>query len=131
MKASDLALLANLKDCDFVRYSVKDDTLSLTVVGDNEEGESIDHHDDEEDPDCCDGLNGHLFTLFFKGVKDLHAEGEECDNYKTIKVEEDGNHLLLLYEGTSFDGPDGKVSLSFSYDSFSVRDDGEIQGPDA
>jgi len=131
MKTSDFSLLANLKNCELVRYSFKDSILSLTVVGDNEEGEEIDHHDDEEDPDCCEGLNGHLFTLTFTGVKEFSSKGEECDNYKTITVEESDHHLKLIYEGMSFDGPDSDIELSFSYDSYSVKDEGAIQGPEA
>lgn len=131
MKASDLADLGKLKECELVRFERKGSTLSLLVVGDNEEEETPDHEDDEESSDCCDGLNGHLFRILFEGVKDFSSEGEESDNYKTLEVKSEEHHLALSFDGLNFDGPEAPLSLSFSYESFTVKDEGEIDGPDA
>lgn len=130
MKTSDLLDLSKLKECEIIRFTLKEDTLSLLVVGDNEEEEH--HHEDEEECDeCCEGLNGHLFLLSFRGVKDYEVKGEECDNYKTKEVVLSDHHLLLDLEGNNFNEDDIDVKISYSYESFEVIDKGGIKGPDA
>ncbi len=131
MTKTDLLDLNNLKECEIIRHSLKGDVLKLLVVGDNEEGEVHDHHDDEESCDCCDGLNGHLFELVFNGVKDFNLEGDECDNYKTKRIEVLDKALVIRLEGVNFVEDNHDVKLQFSFASFEVFDKGEIIGPDA
>lgn len=131
MLKSDLLDLSNLQHTEIIRHTLKEDVLTLLVVGDNEEDSAHDHHDDEDGHDCCDGLNGHLFLLTFKGVKNFTITGEECDNYKTIKVEHSANHLSLELEGFNFTSDGNPLTISFSFESFIVADKGEIEGPDA
>jgi hypothetical protein len=131
MLKSDLLDLANLQHTEIIRFTLKGDALNLLVVGDNEEDSAHDHHDDEDGHDCCDGLNGHLFMLTFKGVKNFTTKGDECDNYKTIKVEHDVNHLSLELEGFNFTDDGNLLTMGFDFESFTVADKGEIEGPDA
>ncbi len=131
MTKNDLLDLNNLKECEIIRHSLKNDELRLLVVGDNEEGEIVDHHDDEEACDCCDGLNGHLFELVFSGVKNFNIEGEECDNYKTKRIECSNSTLSLKLEGINFIEENHEVKISFQFVSYQVIDKGEIVGPDA
>ena len=136
MKSEELLDLQKLLECEIIRFDHVDGKLNLLVVGDNEEEEHH-HHDDCEDDDddcddgCCEGLNGHLFLLVFENVTDFSLSGEECDNYKTKKVEGDGHSLILELEGNNFFEDDNDVTLSFKYESFSVIDKGGIKGPDA
>ncbi len=133
MKSEELLNLQKLLECEVIRFELKNDTLELLVVGDNEEEEH--HHDDDDDDDCddgcCEGLNGHLFLLKFVGVSDFVLHGEECDNYKTKKVESDGSFLKLELEGNNFLDNDNDVMISFRYHAFDVIDKGGIKGPDA
>ncbi len=131
MRQEELLDLNRLLECEIIRFEKKENDLLLLVVGDNEEEEH--HHEDEEEEEdeCCSGLNGHLFLLHFVSVSSFSIAGEECDNYKTKKVEFAPHHLFLELEGSNFISEDNDVILSFSFDSFSVIDKGEIKGPDA
>lgn len=131
MKASDFENLGCLMECEVIRFDSDKNGLSLLVVGDNEEHECESDHEEEEHDDCCSGLNGHLFRLTFHGVKDFSLHGEECDNYKTLKVECQEHHLFLELQGSNFNEEDNDVRLSFFYDGFDVSDLGEIESPDA
>ena len=143
MKASDLqADLHLLTKCELVRYEKKEEELSLLVVADAEEHE---HHQEEEDEptllsdeeiqkhgdvdDCCDGLNGHLFRYLFQGVKKFSVIGEECDNYKTVKVDVEDRHLHLEFSGLNLIEENHDVILDFSFESYDVVDEGEIASP--
>ena len=139
MKKDDIENDINLlKDCELVRYTLKEDILSLEVVADNEKEEEHHccHHDcddddeEEEEHSCMEGLNGHLFTLIFKGVKDFSEEGEECDNYILKDMSVEGNKISLSYEGRNLVEPDSKLEFSFSYQSYEVIDDGKIASPE-
>ncbi len=134
MNKDDLINSLNiLKDCELVRYTLKDDILSLEVVADNDEEEEEEHHhhDEEEEDHCClEGLNGHLFTIVFKGVKDFSEAGEECDNYVLKDMSIENNKIALSYEGRNLFEPDSKLEFSFSYQSYEVIDDGKIASPE-
>lgn len=134
MTNNDLLDLNRLIECEIIRFELKDDILSMLVVGDNEEDEHHHHDEDEEDDDCdgcCEGLNGHLFLLKFTDVKSYVFDGEECDNYKTINVESKEGYLHLSLEGYNFNEDDSNVNVSFSYSKIEIKDMGEIKGPDA
>ncbi len=131
MTANDFTDLGCLMECEVIRFGFDGDVFSLLVVGDNEEHEDEDEHEEEGHDDCCSGLNGHLFRITFHDVKDYFFQGEECDNYKTVKAEDTKMHLFLELEGTNFNEEDNDVTLSFSYGSFDVADLGEIESPDA
>lgn len=132
MKKEELHNLERLLECEIIRFEKKENDLLLLVVGDNEEEEDHHHEDEEEEEDeCCSGLNGHLFLLHFYSISSFSTSGEECDNYKTKKVESTQNSLFLELEGSNFTSEDNDVTLSFSFDSFTVIDKGEIKGPDA
>lgn len=137
MKSEELLDLGKLMECEVIRFASYEDMLDLLVVGDNEEEEHH-HHDTEDDEDdeechdeCCEGLNGHLFLLRFHNVSAVQVTGEECDNYKTIKVISEKNFLSLELEGSNFNDEDDDVTLSFHYDDYEILDKGEIKGPDA
>ena len=133
MKTSDLVQDLNLLlECEIVRFQKEEDRLTLLVVGDNEEEEH--HHDEEEEENshsCCDGLNGHLFSLLFEGVKDYVFDGNECDNYRTLEVKDDYDHLHIRLLGSNFDSDEEEVTVDFAYETYTVEDEGEIEGPDA
>ena len=95
-------------------------------------GVNCDHHDHEEEEEdgCCANLNGHLFSVLFHGVKDVVIKGEECDNYTLLSSEIDENRISLSYEGNNLYEADSFLSLSFSYLSFEVEDEGKIASPD-
>ncbi|MFA6874926.1 MAG: hypothetical protein WCR16_04910 [Bacilli bacterium] len=149
MTAKDLTNNLNeLGHSDLVRFlfDCNKNTLSLLVVGDSEEEEKtikpkVDpeygdeqeeyRNPEEEDTDCDSGMNGHLFRLDFQGVSSFKQEGEECDSYTIREVRSEENKLSLLYEGTNLAGDNQPLSLSFSYESYSVVDRGKIEGPDA
>ena len=118
-----------LKECELVRYVLSGDNLRLFVVYDIEEEHHHDHEEEEEDG-CCANLNGHLFSVLFHGVKDVVIKGEECDNYTLLSSEIDENRISLSYEGNNLYEADSFLSLSFSYLSFEVEDEGKIASPD-
>ncbi len=125
---NDLQLL---KECELVRYELKDDTLTLQVVADNEEEEEEHHHEEEEEHDCCmEGLNGHLYIILFYGVKDFLSKGEECDNYVLKDMTYENNSLSLYYDGKNLFEPDSELYLSFSFDNIEVEDGGKIESPE-
>ncbi len=130
MRQEELLDLNRLLECEVIRFEKKENDLLLLVVGDNEEEEDH-HHEDEEEDECCSGLNGHLFLLHFHSVSSFSLSGEECDNYKTKKVECSPHNLFLELEGSNFTSEDNDVTISFCFDTFSVHDRGEIKGPDA
>lgn len=150
MNANELkSNLELLKECELIRYLPKDDNvLELQVVSDEEkkEDESEDEEEEktpEETPEmisypdhhtsphhCSEGLNGHLYSLLFKGVTALSIIGEESDNYKTLAIIPVDHHLRLVYEGINLVGEGGPLELEFDYEDFDVVDHGEIEGPE-
>lgn len=122
--------LSLLKECELVRYSLKENNLTLMVVADCEEDLEHDHsHEEEEEHDCCcEGLNGHLFLLHFHGVTNFKAEGEECDNYVLKEAQIGENVLLLSYDGFNLFEPDSMLRIAFSFAGYEVEDGGKIEG---
>ena len=126
MKQSDIeADLSLLSKCDFIRATLKGDSLFLQVVADQDEEEEDDEEDDDDD--CCCGMNGHLFTIIFQGVKDFEKTEEEYDSYKTEKIIVSKDSIFWNMQGMNLYENGGEYSLSFSYSSFEVIDDGKIE----
>lgn len=123
---NDISLL---ESCELVRFTLKGDALELMVVADCLEEQEEHHHDEEEDHDCCmDGLNGHLFVLYFHGVKEFNTKGEECDNYVLTKFSCQDKTLDLEYDGFNLFESDSHIFLHFSYENYEVEDGGKIEG---
>ena len=120
-----------LMECEIVRFTLEGDTLTLLVVGDNEEDHDHEHEEEEEEHSCCEGLNGHLFSLVFEEVKNYVFQGQECDNYRTLSVKDDFGHLRLELEGSSFEDDGSNIVIEFDYETYSVTDEGKIESPDA
>lgn len=131
MTKTDLLDLNILINAQIVSFNRKGNDLYIYIVGDCEEDETLDHHDDEHGDSCCDGLNGHLFLLHFKDVKNFIFKGEECDNYKTKNVNFNNSHLGLILDGINFIEDNSNVEIDFDFSSYSVIDKWVIEGPDA
>lgn len=129
MRGNDLLLdLNKLKETEIIRYVLKGDALSLLIVFDNDE--DIEKNKASEEEDDEDILNGHLYTLVFKGVKDLSVQGEEADNYTIESITVSPSSLLLSLTGHNRIEDDTSLSLSFTFQSYALEDNGRIKGPD-
>lgn len=118
-----------IKECEFIRYESKGDTLVLQLVADSKE--EHDHEEDEEEhDDCCHGLNGRLILITFIGVKNLTVSGDECDNYILKESIIENKHISLSYEGLNLSDEDSEYHLSFDYSEYSVEDRGIIESPE-
>ncbi len=129
MTENELLLdLTKLRNTEIIRCTLKEDTLSLLIVFDNDEDIAQNQESEEEDDE--DILNGHLYTLVFEKVSSFIRKGEEADNYTTKSIEAKDNSLHLLLEGHNRIGEDTEREISFSYDSYHLEDNGRIKGPD-
>lgn len=132
MNRNDLETdLSLLRECEFIRYTLEKDTLTLMVVADcPEDMMEHDHcHEEEEEEDgCCEGLNGHLFLIHFSQVTSFHCEGQECDNYVLKSGEVTEHHVSLAYDGYNLFEADGHFSFSFDFVGYEVEDGGKIEG---
>lgn len=136
MNPSDIEKdISLLRECEFIRYEIRGDSLFLQYVMDNEEEEEkkhCHHEDDEEEEghDCCmEGLNGHLFLVTFQGFSDFTAKGEICDSYVLRSMEVKEHYLAFDYEGHNFFEDDKDLAFSFRYDSYVIEDQGRIVSP--
>ncbi len=120
---NDLSLL---RDMDFIRYILNDDsTIDFIVVA--EDG-SVDVHSEYDDDEC--ELNGSLFTVRFHGVSDIQINGEEADQYKLVSFENDSHFISVSYDGMNYFEDNTTFSISFRFESYEVISHGHIKGAD-